>query len=86
MDCLEPTIDLSDGSRYTPDFFIKNMNVFVEIKGFERGPSLRKVNTLRSMGRTVLYADGEVLENDFGLNLKPDYLNGLVREFTNECI
>jgi len=77
----EPTIRLLDGSSYTPDFYLNEKDTFVEIKGFERGPSLKKVNSLRNMGRTVVYATGEVLERDFGLNLKTDYLKSITREY-----
>lgn len=82
----EPTLLLSDGTRYTPDFYLKEGDIFVEIKGFERGPSLKKVEILRSMGRTVVYADGEVLERDYGLDLRPDYLKSFTREFAIEAL
>jgi hypothetical protein len=82
----EKTFQLPNGHTYTPDFYIEDQDKYIEIKGFERGPSLKNVKSLRGLGRNVLYATGEVLEEDFGLNLRPEYLSGLVREFVDETV
>jgi len=59
------------------------MDTFVEVKGFERGPTKKKVNYLHEMGQKIIYADGEVLERDFKLNLSHEYLKGITKEISS---
>lgn len=67
-------IDLPDGRKYIPDFYINDDDVFVEVKGFERGPSLEKVKAARLLGYSVIYADHRTLTSVFGLDLSSAHL------------
>lgn len=74
------SIDLPDGRRYLPDFYIVDDDLFVEVKGFERGPSLEKVKLARSLGHSVVYADARVLTSVFGLDLSAKHLASVVKD------
>jgi len=73
-------IDLPDGRKYIPDFYIADDGVFVEVKGFERGPSLEKVREARKLGYHVIYADHRTLVGVFGLDLSPAHLTTVATE------
>lgn len=72
------TISLPDGHTYTPDFYLEDDDVFIEIKGYERGPSLENVNIARNMGYKILYLNGKTLEKVYGLDLS---LKGEISSF-----
>lgn len=72
-------IDLPDGRKYIPDFYIAGDSVFVEVKGFERGPSLEKVREARKLGYHVIYADHKTLTGVFGLDLSSGHLASIAR-------
>lgn len=70
-------VTLPDGTTYTPDFYLEDDGVYVEIKGFERGPSLKKVGMMRDMGHSMLYLDADALTGLYGLDLSVEHLNSL---------
>lgn len=79
------TFVLSDGSQYTPDFYIEDDGVFIEIKGADiRKTGRTKANLLRDTGQPVVYADKDVLIGIYGLNLIPAYLKTLTQVVTSK--
>lgn len=50
----EPKRFLFDGFSYLPDFFVKEFNSYVEIKGFWRDGDREKVNAFISSGENLL--------------------------------
>jgi hypothetical protein len=78
------TFKLSNGKKYTPDFYLKESDVYVEIKGYDyRGESKRRAGLFREdTGETLVYLDRHALESVYGLNLKHNYLCGIAEEAT----
>lgn len=60
---------LPDGRMYIPDFYVEDNNCWIEVKGYDDGRGLEKVNLLRDMGEHIVYADSRVLRNVYGLDL-----------------
>jgi hypothetical protein len=80
---LEDGSDLVVKSRWEAAFikdYIEEDDVFVEVKGYEWGPSIEKVKIARKMGFNIIYADSNTLMNVFGLELSSKYLNSLVEK------
>lgn len=73
------TFVLPDGRKYTPDFYVKDNDCYVEIKG-HRWKTAEKANLLRNQGINIVYADGDVLESVYGLNLDNSYLKSFVEK------
>lgn len=84
----EPEIfTLSNGHKYSPDFYIENDDVWIEIKGYDyRGDSIERANIFRQdYGKNLIYADRKVLENIYNLNLNLNYLKTICKEATTEA-
>ncbi len=47
---------------YIPDFYVKELNSFVEVKGFMYGKSLEKINSFKKMNKLILYDESKVKE------------------------
>lgn len=71
---------LENGQTYTPDFLVEDF--FVEIKGKHKNNS-HKVQMLRDMGYSVIYADKSVLENVYKLDLSHSYLSSICEKTNN---
>lgn len=72
----EPKVfTLNDGTRYIPDFYIGDLDLWVEIKGRDDGSGIEKVNKFRFLDKNVVYANRYVLENIYRLDLSPRYLD-----------
>ncbi len=52
--------------RYTPDFYLEDDDVFVEIKGFRRSNAW-KAPAARKLGFNVILANKQILQNVYGL-------------------
>lgn len=63
--------------QYTPDFFIKDNESFVEIKGYDKSNSIEKFKNFRKENPEIpiIFANKKVLEKVYKLNLKNEYLN-----------
>lgn len=78
----EPTtFNLSDGSTYTPDFYIEDDDLWVEVKGYEREVSIKRFLKFREeYAETAILANEYVLKSVYGLNLEHKYLKSLCVE------
>lgn len=78
------TFTLSSGNKYTPDFYIEDDDVWVEIKGYDyRGHSIDRANLFRDgTGENLLYLNENALKSIFKLNLKRSYLESVVEVVT----
>jgi len=74
------TIVLDDGkTHYTPDFYLEDDDVFVEIKGFHRS-NVWKASAARKMGFRVILADKNTLRNVYGLDMRESVLQTTCRK------
>lgn len=72
---------LSTGEKYIPDFYIKDLNQWVEIKGYDHGRESKFKGILFEKEYSVNYQfiDKDFLQNKLGFNLKPHYLNKIAK-------
>lgn len=71
------TIVLDDGkTHYTPDFYLEDDDVFVEIKGFRKSNAW-KASAARKLGFNVIMADKHVLQSVYGLDMREKNLNSV---------
>lgn len=69
------TIVLDGGkTHYTPDFYLEEDDVFVEIKGFRKSNAWKAV-AARGLGFRVILADKRVLQSVYGLDMREKNLN-----------
>lgn len=74
------TIILEDGkTRYTPDFYLEDDDVFIEIKGW-RDSNAWKVKAARKMGFSVLLLNRKILQNVYGLDMREKNLNSVCQK------
>lgn len=73
---------LSDGSTYTPDFYVEDDNVWIEVKGYDKSNSTDRFFKFREdfPDENSIFANEYVLKNIYGLNLNNKYLNSLCAE------
>lgn len=72
------TFKLSDGSTYTPDFYIEDDDAWVEIKGYDREGSVKRFLKFKEeYAETAILANEYVLKGVYGLNLSHKYLKSL---------
>jgi len=53
-------IDLGN-TKYLPDFYLPDLNIFIEVKGRKKGSDIEKVINSRKLGNKILLWDGEEL-------------------------
>lgn len=53
-------IDLGN-TKYLPDFYLTDLNIFIEVKGRKKGSDIEKVINSRKLGNKILLWDGEEL-------------------------
>lgn len=73
---------LSDGSKYTPDFYIEDDGVWVEVKGYDKSGSSKRFFAFREQypEENTIFANEYVLKSVYGLNLDYNYLKSICSE------
>lgn len=73
------SFQLLDGSKYTPDFYIQDDDVYVEIKGYDKSDSTKRFFkfTEEYPEVNIIFANKYILTDFYKLNLDNKYLNSL---------
>lgn len=65
----------SNGKRYTPDFYIHDDDLWIDVKGYTTDISREKMRLFQEMVNNLLIADASILKKQFGLDLRQNKLN-----------
>jgi predicted DNA-binding protein YlxM (UPF0122 family) len=74
-------LDLGD-SKYLPDFYLPDLNLYIEVKGRKKAEDIKKVKTARKLNFKVLLWDGEellrrgIINNSGDAEINRKYRNG----------